>query len=173
VLHPNKSDHAGISALNRLSGSGAFGAAARSVMAVVSDKQDESEERRLLLPVKLNIARVPDGLGFRIVSESPTTCRSRVTWDADPVETDADEAFGLVRADTPQMTRAKAFLKRVLAGGEPYPSTVIEEEAQSEGITIKTLNRAKKKLGVASRREGFGPDAVWHWQLDQPEEGDQ
>ena len=68
ILHPNKADKSGQTALNRLSGSGAFGAAARSVLAIVADPQDEAGERRLLLPVKLNIAALPDGLGFHIVA---------------------------------------------------------------------------------------------------------
>jgi hypothetical protein len=138
ILHPNKADKSGQSALNRLAGSGAFGAAARSVMAVVPDKHDESDERRLLLPVKLNVAKLPEGIGFRIVSDDPTTCWSGVAWDSDPVETTADEAFGLVRADTPQMVKAKAFLKRVLTPGEPYPSTVLIEEADRDGINEKS-----------------------------------
>jgi hypothetical protein len=171
VLHPNKADKQGISALNRLSGSGAFGAAARSVMAVVPDPQAESEERRLLLPVKLNIAAQPHGLGFRIVSNSPTTCKSGIVWDTDPVESDADEAFGVVRADTPQMTKAKAFLKRVLGAGEPYPATLAQEEALAEGINPKTLQRAKKKLRIVSKLEGFGSDGVWTWKLGEPEDG--
>lgn len=168
ILHPNKADKQGVSALNRLSGSGAFGAAARSVMAIANDPLDETEERRLLLPVKLNIAAKPDGLGFRIVSEDPNTCRSSLAWDADPVETNADEAFGVVRADTPQMTKAKNFLKRILAGGDRYPSVLAIEEAAAEGINRKTLERAKKKLHVASHLEGFGRDGKWTWQLVTP-----
>jgi putative DNA primase/helicase len=169
ILHPNKEERSGTKALNRLSGSGAFGAAARSVMAVAADPQDEADERRLLLPVKLNVAAQPDGIGFRITSSDPDACDSAVTWDTAPVDTDADEAFGRTRPDTPQMTKAKAFLKRVLASGEPYPATVAQEEASHEGINLKTLKRAKKLLHVQSRLQGFGADGVWTWQLGETE----
>jgi hypothetical protein len=134
-------------------------------MAVVTDPKDETEERRLLLPVKLNIGRMPGGLGFRVVSDNPDTCDSGITWDTDPVEVDADEAFGRVRPDTPAMIHAKAFLLRVLGDHEPYPSKVLDEEASEAGIKERTLARAKRKLGVISEKDGFAVGAVWTCRL--------
>jgi putative DNA primase/helicase len=166
ILHPNKDESSGAAALNRLSGSGAFGAAARSVMAVAADQKDDADERRLLLPVKSNMARMPDGLGYRIVSTDPDTCDSGIAWDTDPVEVDANEAFGRTRPDTPAMTRAKAFLKRVLAGGEPYPSKVLEEQAEAEGVKPRTLKRAKAGIGVISEKDGFGSGTAWTCRLE-------
>jgi putative DNA primase/helicase len=165
IMHPNKGDGAGQSALNRLAGSGAFGAAARSLLAVVADREDESEERRLLLSVKVNLALKPDGIGFHIVADDPCSARSRIDFDDDPVTMTADEAFGVTRADGPQATKAKALILTCLASGEPYPQRLIEEEAEAAGIGLKTLERAKRKLGVESVHEGFGPGSVWHWKL--------
>ena len=145
IMHPNKDDNGTAGALNRLSGSGAFGAAPRSVMAVAPDANRVDESKKMLLPVKLNIGRKPDGLGFRITSASPDTCESGILWDDEPVEVDADEAFGKRRADTPAMTTAMAFLQApfFLAGGEPYPSKVLEEEAAQAGIALATLELTK------------------------------
>jgi len=166
VLHPNKNDHAQVTALNRIAGSGAFGAAARSVMAVTPDPEDESGRRRLLLPVKNNNCLDPDGLGFRITSDDPKTCRSRVTWDFDPVDTDADAAFGLVRSGGRETVKAQAFLRRVLGDGEPYPSVTLLEEGEAAGFSEKTLKRAKKNLRVESHRlGGLGAGGAWYWQL--------
>jgi hypothetical protein len=39
------------------------------------------------------------------------------------------------------------------------------KRANKTGIAEKTLRRAKKRLGVDSKRVGFGPDAVWTWSL--------
>jgi hypothetical protein len=118
-----------------------------------------------LLPVKLNIGAMPCGLGFRIVSDNPDTCDSGISWDTDPVDVDADEAFGRVRPDTAEMTRAKAFLQRVLGDGSVYPSRVLEEEAAADGIGLRTLKRAKSRLGVVSRKSGFAAGGEWTCQL--------
>ena len=50
---------------------------------------------------------------------------------------------------------AVEFLERVLAGGERV-SVDVYAEADAEGISSRTLDRARTHLGVMSRREGFG-----------------
>jgi hypothetical protein len=40
----------------------------------------------------------------------------------------------------------------------------IIEEAKQESIAEKTLRRAKKELGIKSRRRG-GTDGTWFWEL--------
>jgi hypothetical protein len=159
IGHPNKNDGTNTSAIHRLSGSAAFGDAARSVMALVSDPDDE--ERRLLLPVKMSIAAKPQGLGFRITAASPDTCESAVVWDRDPVTVDADEAFGSSRADSPAIDRAKDFLLGQLADGEWQPAKTLIDAAAARGISDSTLKRARDKLGVKWRKEGFSGGFVW------------
>jgi len=156
ILHLNKST--GGNALYRASGSLDFVAAARSVLGVAEDPDHEG--RRLLLPVKLNLAAKPEGIGFCITDEG-------VEFDYEAVTIDAAAAFGVKqRADSEPMSEAKEFLERVLASGVPYPSKVIFEEAKEEGISRATLWRAKKALGVkASRQGGLGKEGAWHWQL--------
>ena len=63
VTHLSKSG--GTKAVYRAMGSLAFAAAARAVWAITKDSDDP--ERRLFLPAKLNLARDPDGLAYRIV----------------------------------------------------------------------------------------------------------
>jgi len=112
IMHPNKDGGRGTKALYRLAGSGAFGAAPRSVMLVSEDEARKDERRRLLLPVKLNVAAMPDGLGFRVVAASPDTCKSGVTWDSDPVTVDADAALGSGRTDSPVIEQATILAHR-------------------------------------------------------------
>ncbi len=155
VLHLNKSDPS-VNALYRASGSLDFVAVARSVLGVAPDPKDEG--RVLLVPVKLNIARKPEGLGFRREETD-------LVFDGQPVSCNAQAAFAAKpRTDTPEMAKAKAFLERVLGFGELVAQKLIQEEAEEENITSRTLERAKGELHVKSTRPGgAGP---WYWRLE-------
>jgi hypothetical protein len=58
---------------------------------------------------------------------------------------------------------AQAFLRRELANGPRPTADVIE--AMPAGLSLITLKRAKRQLGVASVRQGFGPGGSWRWFL--------
>lgn len=163
IMHPNRGSEGRLSALYRLSGSLAFGAAPRSVLAVATDEKDDDEKRRLLVHVKSNIGALADGLGFRIIGKRPDTCDSRVEWDTEPVDMSADEAFGKTRRTTPQVLRAMSFLRRALATGEPYPAANLLEEAQADAIPAKALRKAANLLGVVRSPAGF--QGGWTWQI--------
>lgn len=51
--------------------------------------------------------------------------------------------------------RAIAFLQSELAHGE-LPTVFVEQAAKDEGISPRTLDRARTRLGIVSRRSGFG-----------------
>jgi hypothetical protein len=53
------------------------------------------------------------------------------------------------------LDRAINFLKQELADGE-VPAVEVEQAAEDEGIALRTLDRARKRLMVNSRRTGFG-----------------
>ena len=63
--------------------------------------------------------------------------------------------------------RAIDFLRTTLAGGE-RPSVAILAEAQSQGLSERTLRRAFRDLGGHTRKVGFGAGAPWMWRLGQP-----
>lgn len=159
IHHLNK-DSSTINALYRAGGSLAFVAAARSVLGVAPDPEDEGQERRLLLSLKLNIAKRPDGIGYRVTDAG-------IEWDRDPVTVDAATAFGSKKADSDLMRAAKELLQEQLASGQPVPQVLIDEAAAEAGISTTTLNRAKHALGVVSKRDGFGPGSLWYWTLPQ------
>lgn len=75
---------AGSKAIYRSMGSLAFIAAARAGWLVARSTDDP--DRRLLLVAKMNVAKEPSGLSYRIVD-------GRVAWDDEPVNVTADEAL--------------------------------------------------------------------------------
>jgi hypothetical protein len=55
---------------------------------------------------------------------------------------------------TNQIDRAVTFLRRELADGE-VEAVVLETNAKASGIALRTLDRARARLKVISRRTGF------------------
>lgn len=156
VTHLSKG--AGGKAVYRATGSLAFAAAARAVWMLAKDLDDPS--RRLLLPVKCNIAPELSGLAFCIQSDSGG---SFVAWEADPVAMTGD---GYLAEEQKRQTSGKEddesarseaveFLKDRLAAG-PVVSKDLEADAKEHGIKQRTLERAVKELQVKSRKRGDG-----------------
>jgi len=52
----------------------------------------------------------------------------------------------------------------------PVEQQVIQAGALSEGISWRTMERAKSELGVVSQRRGFGPGSVVLWGLPEGED---
>jgi hypothetical protein len=69
------------------------------------------------------------------------------------------------------------FLRHALAG-HALGVTELETKARATGLlaegqsitTAKVFKRAKKSLGIKSRRTGFGAQSKWHWQMPPPEQ---
>ena len=164
VTHLNKAQ--GGPAIYRSMGSLAFAAAARAAWVVTKDKDDPA--RRLLLPVKNNLAPDVGGLAYRI---GPVGVRGApaVAWEPDPVSLTADEALAGDRGEACGRTErddAADWLREFLADG-PRPAADVEREAREAGFTFSTLRRAKAAIGVKSLKQAFG--GHWEWAL-RPED---
>ena len=69
------------------------------------------------------------------------------------------------------------FLRHALAA-HPCGVTELDAKAQAAGLlnerqsitTARVFKRAKKSLGITSRRTGFGAQSKWHWQMPPPEQ---
>lgn len=157
IMHLNKTS--GTKAMYRPGGSLAFTAAARAAWLFIADKDDS--KLRLMLPLKMNIAPDPRGIAYRIVNGA-------VSWDSGLVLLSADAALAASEDNTRRTERddAKEFLKEFLRDG-PRPSTEVLEAGIAAGITKRTLERAKRDLGVKPEKEGLG--GRWTWGL--PKEG--
>ncbi len=144
-------------ALYRVQGSIAFTAAARSVFAVTKDP--DAEARRFLVPVKLNIAPLPPTLAFILKD-------GLLRWEQAPVEAlDAETALAgpLGAEEKAERVTAVEFLQAILADG-PVPALDIFRSAKANGISDRTLNRAKRQLGVRPERiGGIGSSGAWIW----------
>jgi len=127
-------------------GSLAFVAAARAAWGVVRDPEDD--DRRLFLPVKNNLADAT-GLSFTITD-------GKVEWSPEPVLISIDELPEKGRDDTPR-EEAKRWLAAALEEGN-RPAKELRKEAQADGIAKRTLERAKRELGVESVQED-----LWMW----------
>ena len=56
------------------------------------------------------------------------------------------------------------FLQDFLSRGEMAAKDA-ETAARNAGVSSKSLRSAKAALRVVTRREGFGPGAIWFWGL--------
>jgi putative DNA primase/helicase len=160
VTHLNKSG--GGPAIYRAMGSLAFAAAARAAWAVSKDKHDPS--RRLLLPIKNNIAPDTGGLAYRIEPLGVDGCPA-VAWEPDAVNVSADDALASDRDEDGGRTErddAAGWLRDLLAHG-PRPARDVERDARDAGYSIATVRRAKAAIGVVSRKPAFG--GPWEWTL--------
>lgn len=163
VSHLNKS--AGTRAIHRTMGSVAFVAAARAAYLVAGDKVDGN--RRLLLPLKNNLAADSGGLAFRLGGESVP----RIEWEPGTVTMSADEALEDDRGGKggrERRNRAEEFFRGALAGG-PKPAADVIAEGQQLGIGEKALRRALGEIGFA-RKTGFDGGWVWELRDEEPSE---
>src|SRR5262245_34068060 len=167
IAHFNKKDDIK-SALLRVSDSIAWVAAARHVYAVLDDPDDKNS--KLFVKAKNNLA--PDkkalryGIGVKTVGhdvrlgvdiEAPY-----ILWHAQHVEITANEAMSA--GGHTAKREAREFLLEGLGAG-PAKASDILEEAQQEGLAVRTLKRAKKDLGIKSRKTPSKFDGEWYWEL--------
>lgn len=161
ISHLNKSNTQ--EAMQRISGSLAFVAAARSALIVIKDRTDPS--RRYFLPLKNNLGRDVGGLAFSIQSLTlPSGIEtSHIQWEREAVNLTADEALRVDddQAKAGERQEAKRFLLDMLANG-PILASDAERRCQEDGLSIRTLKRAKKELGIISEKNGA---AGWFWKL--------
>jgi putative DNA primase/helicase len=170
VSHLNKGGGAG-GAMNRVSGSGAFVAVARSAWLVAKDPQDESERRRILTPLKNNLGDDQTGFAYRLEGwASGDITSSRVVFDPDPVAVSAEDLLQRQSGsgeDGSALAEACDFLRDELTDGSK-PSKQIEAAARDAGVSGASLKRARKQLGVKAKKDENG-----RWQLELPHRGNQ
>ena len=142
-------------AIHRALGSVAFAAAARIVLAVCKDPQDE--DRRFVASVKSNLGPEPDALAYRLVD-------GRVAWEDQPIcGLTADQLLS-AGVDEGDGRDAVAFLEETLGEG-PLAADQVLKDGKSIGFSESTLRRAKRGLGVTTKKIGFGEGACWKWSL--------
>ena len=161
VSHLNKS--AGNNALYRVSGSLAFTAAARTCWLVAKDQDDE--QRRLMLPSGSNIAPDIGGMAYRITAVDTAVGQVPVLdWEPDPINIDATDALTPDSEEKTERDEAAEWLRELIIEGR-MKSTDVQQAARTAGFSWRTVQRARKQAGVETKREGFGKGATYWWDM--------
>ena len=145
-------------ALYRGLGSIDFTAAARSVLVIAESLEDES--KRVLAQSKNSLETKGASLVFQITQDGFLWCgTSKVS---------ADELLsGQPQKHQHQRNAAMEWLVQTLRPGE-MEVTVLRAEADANGISFRTLERAKVRLGLVSFKKGDR----WYWKLPDYGEAD-
>jgi putative DNA primase/helicase len=168
---------AGNDPLERVTGSNAFGALPRIVMATAKVKDDtdaSAAPKRILVRTKSNIG--PDGGGYcysleqSAVQGYPGLSASRVLWGAE-LEGTAKQLLATAEAEADpegqsQNKSATDWLRDLLL--EESCGLRIGEIiklAKSNGFSESTIYRVKGRLGLTAKTTGFGKDKVSIWSL--------
>lgn len=158
--------------LERVTGSIAFGALARLVLATAKIKDANGQSKRIFARAKSNNG--PDGSGFEYEIEQlelpdyPNVFTSKITW-GEFIEGSAQDLLTEKRdpsntEDQSSFKEAVDFLKILLSTG-PLSKKEIDEKARDAGIKSITLRRAKSFLGIKTIHHGYGKGSIWKWAL--------
>ncbi|MDO8514224.1 MAG: bifunctional DNA primase/polymerase [bacterium] len=164
-LNKNSGEH---NSLYRAGGSLGFVAAARAVYLVAKDK--ENPERRLMVPIKNNIAKENTALAYTVTG-APNGA-AVIVWEADPVRITANEILGSMESEEQRSDTdwAVIVLRQVLFAG-PLPAKQVFTECKQAGLGEKQVRRAGKKLGINPKKIGFNQG--WTWALPDREDAPQ
>jgi hypothetical protein len=148
-------------AIYRALGSVGLIAAARTAWLVSEDPDNPKSKRRLLIPTKQNILTNPTGLAFEIND-------GKVVYETEPIHTTADEALEQGSTiEAPALKQAKQWLIEQLTPGKSMSATEIYRQADEQGISKRTLERAKKELHIVSYPLTVEGKMVWFWEIKQ------
>lgn len=161
----------GSSPADRVIGSQAFGALARTVL--VAAKQEDSDVR-VLARAKSNISDDQGGVSYTVepctVGDGIET--TRVMW-GDRIEGSARDILAEVENTgeddhKSEFEEACDFLRDLLSHG-PVPAKQVKAESNEAGVAWATVRRAKKAIGVVAIKEGgrLGDEKQqWLWSLN-------
>lgn len=166
VRHLNKMP--GGNPLYRGGGSIGIIGAARSGLIVAQDPADPDGKRRVLASSKQNLSEPQPSLVFS-VARSAANGAARVEWHGGS-SLNAGELMRvpLEEEEKTALEEATEFLKDELSDN-PMAAKQVKLNAKREGISERTLNRAKARLKIRSTKEAYG----WTWMLPQEFEGGQ
>ena len=159
---------AGTAAADRVIGSQAFSALARTVL--VAGKQDDSETR-VLARAKSNIGNDQGGCSYFIEVCTVETASgdlietTKTSW-GDYIEGSASEILSTIEArpESSGDTDPVEALKAILQAGKMH-SQEANKTMAANGYTTKQTRTAREKLKVVVTRAGFAQELKSYWEL--------
>ena len=151
IGHMNKAG--GNKAAYRGMGSIDFFAVARSVLLV--GRIEGQENTRAVVQIKNNLAAFGHSKAFELTEEG-------FHWLGD-YEITADELLGGITPKANKKERAKQLIYELAETNSVVKSEDIVNLAEEKGISKRTLENAKKELGIKGKRIGES----WYWKLDE------
>jgi hypothetical protein len=174
LAHFNKSGDA--DPLNLITGSRAFTAVVRSVIAIARDPDDE-RGGCVVSQVKNNLGRLDlPNLTYLIQSATIETdegpCKVGLLQITGESTKSVRDILAEAENATERTERAECaeWLRQALATG-PRRTKEIEDEARSQGFSQRTMNRARKQARVKAEQLATGPKGRNEWWLSLPTEG--
>lgn len=157
VAHLNKS--VGGPAMYRTGGSIALPGLARSVL--LAGRHPESQGTRVLASLAGNLCETPPSLAYTIAATEPYDA-PRIEWAGVAPGVSAESLLQQpdTQEDRTEREEAADWLRQELVAGE-RASADVQAAARRAGISQATLARARRELGVISRRAGYEPGAGW------------
>jgi hypothetical protein len=154
IRHWTKGDRG--KAIYRGSGSIDIIGLARSAIAVAPYPDDPS--LRVMVHVKHNLSSAGASLLFKFINKVGAAMPV-LSWKGE-VSITADELQGSISGDPKALDAAAELIREQIEGGE-FRAKAIKEIAARQGISDRTIDRAKKLLGVKADKAATG----WHWSL--------
>lgn len=161
VRHLNKSG--GGSPIYRGGGSIGIIGAARAGLMVAKDPEDQTGSRRILALTKTNLSKgSTPSLAYEVIDADDV---AKIKW----LGVDQHTADSLLSAPVDEeekgaLNDACDWLRNQLSGGEEM-SKNLQTKANSDGVSWRTVERAKSKLGVVAGRSGIS--GKWFWRLPE------
>jgi hypothetical protein len=178
VVHLNRRTDTDI--LNRITGSGGYGGSARSILTF--GRHPENEDQRVVAAEgNWQKQAQSDLFELREVIVFPTAASDEQTQPAlvhvGGSELDSSDLIDQMAEDGSALEDAREFLLGELIGG-PVPVSALRRGAEANAISWRTVERAKKLLGVEARRiSGAGAPrgaGRWEWflEINDPEQSE-
>jgi putative DNA primase/helicase len=141
-------------------GSTAFTGVPRATFAICHDPRDR--DRKLMISTGMNVGAEPRTLGYSVRTSDAVDAFGApfVAWDKDPHDLDERGYRQLIREQAArdagsELTKATDFLDEALASG-PVSSKSLVELAVGQGISERTLDRARKERGCVRKKQDDG-----------------
>jgi hypothetical protein len=176
VCHQNKKSESNLSVIQRVQGSAAFGQAARVVLAMFNDPDDDTADdsrRRLMIVAKSNYGGRNTGKAYRL-KQRDGDAEPHIHWLPGDVTVDANDLGRKPsggREHEERIGDALDTLRGLLANG-PRAGAEIEAELKAANLGRRQIDKACSKLEVA--KEQVTDDQgkrFWQWSLPAPSVG--